>query len=173
MFDIIYVRLSQICVVYVVDLSIILILYLSAAHGNLHELSSLVVLTLMVMWPLGSCLGELAELILSLLGHNIVGGDLFLHLSEGGVLVHCGLSDRNNCFHNVPKDSLHKRSGRQGPGVGESSVKVNQLNEFLQVKGAISRVVSVLHLHLFVHLFVDQGSEELVVPVDVWVLSFS
>jgi len=171
--NIIYVRISQIGIVNMIYLSIILVLYLSAAHGNLHELSSLMVLALMVMWPLCSCLGELAELILSLLGHYIVGGDLLLHFSEGGVLVHCGLGDGDHCLYHVPKDALHERSGGQGTGVGESSVEVYQLNELPQVQGAVSGVVSVLDLHLLVHFFVDQGSEELVVPEDVWVLSFS
>jgi len=108
----------------VVYLSVILILNLSTAHGNLHKLSSLMILALMVMWPLCSCLGELAELILSLLGHNVVGGYLLLHLSEGGVLIHCGLGDGDHCLDHIPKDTLHERSGSQGAGVGESSVEV-------------------------------------------------
>ena len=167
------IQISQIGVINVVHWSIILVLHLSAAHGDLHELSSLVVLALMVMWPLGSCLVELAKLILSLLGNNVRSTDFLCNFSKVSVLVHGGLCDRDHCLHNIPKDTLHERSGGQRPGVGESSVEVDELNELAEVERAVSRVVSVIDLHLLVLLLVDQGSEELVVPEDVWILDFS
>ena len=98
----------------VINWSIILVLNLSGAHCDLHELSTLVVLALMVVWPLGPCLGELAQLILSLLGDNVVSTDLLGDFSEFGVLVHCCLGDRDHSINYIPKDALHQWSSRQG-----------------------------------------------------------
>ena len=91
----------------VINWSVILVLNLSGAHSNLHELSTLVILALMVVWPVGPCLGKLAQLILSLLGDDVVGTDLLGNFSEVSVLVHCCLGDRDHGVDNIPKDALY------------------------------------------------------------------
>jgi len=127
----------------------------------------------MVVWPLGPCLGELAQLILSLLGDNVVSTDLLGNFSEFSVLVHCCLGDRDHGINYIPKDALHQWSSRQGTSVGKSSVEVNKFDKFLQVKRTVLRVVGMVNFHLFVHLFVNKSFQELVMEKNFGVFSFS
>lgn len=157
----------------VINWSIILVLNLSGAHSDLHELSPLVILALMVVWPMGPCLGELAQLILSLLGHDVVRTDLLRNFSEIGVLVHCCLGDRDHRVDHIPKDPLYQWGSCQGTSVGKSSVEVNKIDKFLQVKRTVLGVVGVVYFHLFVHLLVNKGFQELVVEKNLGVFSFS
>ena len=156
-----------------INWSIILVLNLSGAHSNFHELSTLMILALMVVWPLGSSLGELAQLVLSLLSYDVVGTDFLGNFSEVSVLVHGALGDWDHGVDHIPKDAFYQWSSGQGTSIGKSSVEVYQIDEFLQVKRTVFGVMSMVKFHLFVHLLINKCLEELVMEKNLGVLSLS
>lgn len=157
----------------VINWSIILVLNLSRTHGNFHELSTLMILALMVVWPLSSCLSELAQLVLSLLGDDVVGTDFLCNFSESSVLVHGALGDWDHGVDHIPKDAFNQWGSGKGTSVGKSSVKVYQIDEFLQVKRTVLGIMGMVYFHLFMHLLINKSLEELIMEKNPGVLSFS
>ena len=138
------------------------ILDLSVTHSDLHELASLMVLALVVLWELGSGLSEFIKIILALGTDHVVGGDFLLHSSELDVLVHGGLSNWDDSVNQVPKNAFDKWGGGEGSLIGESLVEVDQFHKLAKVKRTLLSVRVCVHHHLFVLLFVNQSREKLV-----------
>ena len=169
-----------------VNLSSIEVLDLSAAHGDSHELSSVMVLAFAVFWVFLSGLGELVHLVLALLSDDVVGTDLVLNLAELDVSVHGALSDWDNLLDDVPEDALSAWSSGQGALIGEPSVVVDQGDESSQVQwahdiGLLEDLTTILVeqdlllglLGLLELLLIDEVLQELVVEEDVGVLTNS
>ena len=89
-----------------INWSLIGILDLSIAHGNSHELISLMVLALTILRELCPGLGKLVHIFLVLLWDDIVGAALLCNFSEGNVLVHGRLSDGDHGVDDVPQDTF-------------------------------------------------------------------
>ena len=138
------------------------VLDLSVAHSDLHELASLMVLALVVLWELGSGLSKFIKIILALGTDHVVGGDFLLHSSELDVLVHGGLSNWDDSVNQVPKNAFNKWGGGEGSLIGESLVEVDQSHKLAKVKRTLLSVRVCVHHHLFVLLFVNQSREKLV-----------
>jgi hypothetical protein len=147
----------------VINWSIVGVLDLSVAHCDLHELASLVVLALVVLWELGSGLSEFVKVVLAFGTDHVVGGDFLLHSSELDVLVHGGLSDWDHSVNQVPKDTFDEWGGSQGSLIGESLVEVDQLHKLAEVKRTLLSDRVCVHHHLFVLLLVNQSGQKLVV----------
>jgi hypothetical protein len=140
-----------------INCSIVCVLNLSIAHGNLHKLTTLVVLALVALWEFSSGDSKLVHVVLGLLRDGVVGADFFLNFTEISVLVHGFLSDWDHGIHNVPEDTLDKWSGRQGALIGESSVEVNERDKLFEVERAFLWSSSPFQLHFSVLLLVNQG----------------
>ena len=140
-----------------INCSIVCVLNLSIAHGNLHKLTTLVVLALVALWEFSSGDSKLVHVVLGLLRDGVVGADFFLNFTEISVLVHGFLSDWNHGVHNVPEDTLDKWSGRQGALIGESSVEVNERDKLFEVERAFLWSSSPFQLQFSVLLLVNQG----------------
>ena len=108
-----------------INCSIVCVLNLSIAHGNLHKLTTLMVLALMALWEFRSGDSKLVHVGLRLLWNGVVGADFFLNFAEVSVLIHGALSDWNDGIYHVPEDTLDKWSGSQRALVGEPSVEIN------------------------------------------------
>ena len=122
------------CFCDVINFSVVCVLNLSIAHGNLHKLTALMVLALVALWELRSGHSKLVHVVLRLFRHGVVGANFFLNSAEVSVLVHSFLSDWNHGIHNVPEDALNKWSGCQRALIGKPSVKINKRDKFLEVK---------------------------------------
>jgi len=140
-----------------INCSIVCVLNLSIAHGNLHKLTALVVLALVALWEFSSGDRKLVHVVLGLLRDGVVGADFFLNFTEISVLVHGFLSDWDHGIHNVPEDTLDKWSGCQGALIGESSVEVNERDKLFEVERAFLWSSSPFQLHFSVLLLVNQG----------------
>jgi len=115
-----------------VNWSVVLVLDLSVANGNSHELVSVDVVALHAVVMGG--FGHGPSVDLSLVGNELGGRDLLGDLSELDELIASGLSDWDDLLNNVPHDSFGHWGGGEGTLVGESSVEVNGVDKLGQIK---------------------------------------
>jgi len=107
----------------VVNWSSILILDLSVANSNSHELVSSDVLALHGVVMGG--LGQVPSGSLVFVSNEVSRGDFFLNLSEADEFIASFLPDRNHLLNHVPHDALGSRGGGQRALECEPSVEVD------------------------------------------------
>ena len=121
---------------------IVCVLYLSVAHRNFHELASITVLAFMTLWELRSGLIKLIKVIPSLATDHVVNRVFLKNFSVLNVLIHGGLSYRDDSVNQIPKNTFDKWGGGEGSLIGESPVEVDQFDEFAKVERTLFRVFS-------------------------------
>ena len=111
------------CLLWLVDVvnwSVIDVNNLSVADSDSHELVSILDNRVTVDWVSNS-LSFVQPLVLRL---SFVSELVCLNFSKVVILVHGWLSDRNDLFYNIPKDSFRAWNSSQGSWVSPSSVEL-------------------------------------------------
>lgn len=118
-----------------VNWSIVLVLNLSVAHSNSHELVSVDVLALHAVVMGG--LGKGPSVNFLLIGNELGGGETLLDLSELDELIGGALSDWDNLLNNVPHDTFGSWGGGEGSLESPSSVSVDHADEFGKIQSGV------------------------------------
>jgi len=120
------------------DISSILIEYLSVANSDSHELVTMSSAWVTIDWILKIFSGSLPfwwllDSTFCWVVVDSIGILMLFNLSELIEFVKCWLSNWNNFFDHVPKDSLWAWNRSQRSLVGPSSVEVKERNELVHV----------------------------------------